>query len=328
MSIAKHHHIFHYCFAGLSLGAIFFSLAGYFGRLSLYFEFASGYKLQFLLISLCCGFYFLLTRKRFWLAVNLACVLLNLAVILPWYFNRVAITNPEQYAPLKVLSYNVLWKNKAYQKAIALIEAEQPDIAVFQEAVPHWHKSLAPLNALYPYHFRAKKLEIEVFSKLPLIAPQIKLYGTYRGMVIADLKIGQNFVEFIATHAYPQLYFGHTGWEIRNRHLEEGIGDYVGSLNRPAIVIGDLNVSLWSPFYHTMVERSGLHNARLGRGILPTHSIVAPQIAALSAPIDHCLITPDIQVKDFRLGKAIGSDHLPIIAELLIPNGVTQIIKK
>jgi endonuclease/exonuclease/phosphatase (EEP) superfamily protein YafD len=31
------------------------------------------------------------------------------------------------------------------------------------------------------------------------------------------------------------------------------------------------------------------------------------------------LVSSDIQVKSFRLGKAIGSDHLPIIAELLIP---------
>ena len=76
---------------------------------------------------------------------------------------------------------------------------------------------------------------------------------------------------------------------------------------------------MWSPFYRSMMETSGLRNARQGRGILPTHSIVTPRFAALSAPLDHCLVTPDIQVKDFKLGPAIGSDHLPIIAELLIP---------
>ena len=82
--------------------------------------------------------------------------------------------------------------------------------------------------------------------------------------------------------------------------------------------MGDLNISMWSPYYRSTIEGSGLRNARQGLGILPTHSIVAPQIAALSAPLDHCLVSSDIQVKDFRLGPAIGSDHLPIIAELLI----------
>ncbi|MEM6613406.1 MAG: endonuclease/exonuclease/phosphatase family protein [Cyanobacteria bacterium P01_C01_bin.72] len=314
--------LFYYLFAGLSVVAIALSLVGYLGRLNLYFEFASGYKLQILQMSLCSLIYFLLTRRRFWIVVGLAGVLLNLAVILPWYFNRPVISNQTSYTPLKVFSYNVLWKNDSeqdYQRAIALVKEEQPDIAIFQESVPHWHEQLVALKQSYPHHIWAEKLEIEVYSKIPLINPQIVLYGTYRGLVIVDLKLGDRLTKFIATHAYPQLFFGHAGWKIRNEHLQVGIGEYVASLEQPAIVLGDLNVSLWSPFYHSMIKTSGLRNARQGLGVLPTHSIVAPQLAALSAPIDHCLVTPEIQVQDFKLGKAIGSDHLPIIADLLIP---------
>ncbi|MGF1590501.1 MAG: endonuclease/exonuclease/phosphatase family protein [Pleurocapsa sp.] len=319
MSAKKRNGIGYYCFACLSIGAIALSVAGYLGRLNLFLEFASGYKLQFLLIALCSLVYFLLTRQKLWIAVSLFCVLLNLAEILPWYFNQPEIVNHEQYEPLKVFSYNVLWQNKNYAQAIALIAQEQPDIAIFQEAVTHWHSELVALESSYPYHIRAKQLEIEVYSKLPLNNPQIKLYGTYRGLVIADLKIGARLIKFVATHAYPQLYWGPGGWLIRNQHLEIGIGEYVRNLQQPAIILGDLNVSMWSPFYHSMIERSGLRNARQGLGILPTHSIIAPQIAALSAPIDHCLVSSDIQVQNFKLGPAIGSDHLPIIAELLIP---------
>ncbi len=319
MFTKKRNGVGHYCFAGLSIGAIALSVAGYLGRLNLFLEFASGYKLQFLLMALCSLVYFLLTRKKLWIAINLFCVLLNLAEILPWYFNQPEIANPQQYQPLKVFSYNVLWENKNYAQAIALINREQPDIAIFQEAVPHWNSELIALKSSYPYHLRAKQLEIEVYSKLPLNKPQIKLYGTYRGLVIAEIKVGDRLVKFAATHAYPQLYWGPGGWLIRNQHLKIGIGEYVHNLNQPAIILGDLNVSMWSPFYHEMIERSGLRNARQGLGILPTHSIIAPQFAALSAPIDHCLVSSEIQVKNFKLGPAIGSDHLPIIAELLIP---------
>ncbi len=334
MSAKKRNGIAYYCFAGLSIGAISLSVAGYLGRLNLFLEFASGYKLQFFLMALCSLVYFLLTRKKLWIAINLFCVLLNLTAILPWYFNQPKINltailpwyfnqpkivNREQYEPLKVLSYNVLWQNKNYAQAIALINREQPDIAIFQEAVPHWHSELVALKSSYPYHIRAKQLEIEVYSKLPLNNPQIKRYGTYRGLVIADIKVGDRLIKFAATHAYPQLYWGPGGWLIRNQHLEIGIGEYVRNLQQPAIVLGDLNVSMWSPFYHSMIERSGLRNARQGLGILPTHSIVAPEFAVLSAPIDHCLVSSNIQVTNFKLGPAIGSDHLPIIAELLIP---------
>lgn len=315
----KHRGISYYSFASLSIVAIACSLAEYLSNWHRYFEFTTGYKLQFLLMALCSLMYFVLSRRKLWIVLSLLCVLLNLAEILPWYFNRPTVVSLDQYEPLKVLSYNVLWKNNNYDKAISLVNREQPDIAIFQEAISHWHPKLIALKPDYPYHIWAEKLEMEVYSKLPLNNPQIKLYGTYRGLVIADIKVGDRMVKFVATHAYPQLYWGRGGWLIRNEHLQEGIGKYVKNLDRPAIVIGDLNVSMWSPFYRLMIQASGLRNARQGRGILPTHSIVAPQFAALSAPIDHCLVTPNIQVANFQLGPAIGSDHLPIIAELLIP---------
>jgi endonuclease/exonuclease/phosphatase (EEP) superfamily protein YafD len=306
---------FFVCISSLALGL---SLAGYLGRINLYLEFASGYKLQFLLLGLCSLIYFALTRRKAWIAISLLCILLNLGEIIPWYFNQPQVTNIDNYQPLKVISYNVLWSNKNYEQAIALINQEQPDIAVFQEAIPPWAKQLSVLKANYPYHIGAKKLEIEVYSKLPLTNTEIKLYGTYRGLVISDLKISNRQIKFIATHAYPQLYYGQEGWQIRNDHLENGIGEYVKNLEQSVIIAGDLNVSMWSPFYRSLIKRSGLHNARQGFGILPTQSGISPQFAIFSAPIDHCLVSSDIQVKNFRLGRHIGSDHLPIIADLFI----------
>lgn len=319
--------ISYYFFVCISILTLGLSLAGYLGRLNLYLEFASGYKLQFFCLGLCSLIYFLLTKRKSWLIVSLLCVLLNLAEIIPWYFNQPQVTNTNNYQPFKVFSYNVLWSNKNYDKAIALINQEQPDIAIFQEAVEPWAKELAVLKAAYPYHIGAKKLEIEVYSKLPLTKTEIKLYGTYRGLVISDLKISDQSlptlrdrqIKFIATHAYPQLYYGHEGWQIRNEHLEKGIGEYVKNLEQSVIIAGDLNVSMWSPFYRSLIKQSGLHNARQGFGILPSQSGIAPQFAILSAPIDHCLVSSDIQVENFRLGSDIGSDHLPIIADLLIP---------
>lgn len=314
----------YYSFAGLTVSAIALSLAGYLGRLNYLLEFAAGYKLQFLLMALCSLFYFLFTSRKLWIFLSLLCILLNLVEILPWYFNQPQISNSQQYEPLKVFSYNVLWQNKKYDRAIALISQEQPDIAIFQEAVPHWHQKLKALKATYPYHVRAQTLEMEVYSKIPLRQTEIKRYGTYRGLIIVEVRVGDRPVKFIATHAYPQLHFGASGWRIRNEHLKVGIGEYAQKQTQPVIVMGDLNVALWSPFYRSMMQISGLRNARQGLGILPTHSIVAPQIAALAAPIDHCLISEDIGVRDFRLGKAIGSDHLPIIAELLIPQASSK----
>jgi endonuclease/exonuclease/phosphatase family metal-dependent hydrolase len=39
----------------------------------------------------------------------------------------------------------------------------------------------------------------------------------------------------------------------------------------------------------------------------------------LMIPIDHCLVSSDIRVITLRTGRNIGSDHLPIIVDMVIP---------
>jgi endonuclease/exonuclease/phosphatase (EEP) superfamily protein YafD len=39
----------------------------------------------------------------------------------------------------------------------------------------------------------------------------------------------------------------------------------------------------------------------------------------LMIPIDHCLVSPQIRVTGMRTGRAIGSDHLPIIVDMMVP---------
>ena len=260
--------------------------------------------------------YFLLTRRKLGIILCWFCIAINLAKIVPWYLNRPPIPVAE-YQSLKAFSYNVLWNNKNYDRAIALITKEQPDIAIFQEVISGWSPALTALKSDFPYHIESEQQEMEVYSKFPLLDPETIVYGTYRGSIAVDLLVGDRKVKFVATHAYPQLYWGQGGWEIRNEQLRD-LKEYARNQQRPIIIMGDLNISMWSPYYRSAIQDSGLRNARQGLGILPTHSIVAPQFAALSAPLDHCLISSDIQVEDFRLGPAIGSDHLPIIAELLI----------
>ena len=311
----KKNSIIYYLFLGLCISAIAFSLAEYLSSWHRYFEFTTGYKLQFLLMSLCSLSYFLLTRRKLGIILCWFCITINLAEIVPWYMNRPPIPVAE-YQSLKALSYNVLWSNKDYGRAIALIAKEQPDIAIFQEVISGWSPALTALKSDFPYHIKSEKQEMEVYSKFPLLDPETILYGSYRGSIAVDLLVGDRKIKFVATHAYPQLYWGQGGWEIRNQQLR-GLKKYAQQ-SQPVVIMGDLNVSMWSPYYRSTIASSGLRNARQGLGVLPTHSIIAPQFAALSAPIDHCLVSSDIQVKDFRLGPAIGSDHLPIIAELLI----------
>jgi endonuclease/exonuclease/phosphatase (EEP) superfamily protein YafD len=260
-----------------------------------------------------------LHRHYYWLILSLVCLIYNLVLIMPWYFPTEQPVIDTKYESLRVLSFNVLHHNQRYNDAIKLVSDRKIDIAVFLEATPPWDRKLLALKKVLPYHFSAKKLQIEIYSKYPLNESEIQLYGTYRGLVISQITAGKSDFIFVATHAYPQLFFGDEGWHNRNKQLAKGLGNQLRKLDKPVIVGGDLNVTMWSSQYKSMVANSGLRNARQGFGILPTQSAYFPQIPWLAIPIDHFLVSKDILVNNMEIGNNIGSDHLPILLDVLIP---------
>jgi endonuclease/exonuclease/phosphatase (EEP) superfamily protein YafD len=72
---------------------------------------------------------------------------------------------------------------------------------------------------------------------------------------------------------------------------------------------------MWSPFYKNMVKTGNLRNARSGFGILPTWPTFLP-LAYI--PIDHFLVSKEIGVLKIRTGRNVGSDHLPLITDLVL----------
>lgn len=292
------------------------SLAGYLGKLNVYLEIISNFKFQYLLVAFCSFIFFTLTRCKNWWIVSLFCLLINLAEIAPLYLPQLGVVHQSSGQSMRLFLSNVLFSNTQYADVISLVREEKPTIAVFLEATSPWPEELSVLQDILPYHISAEKLEIEVYSSLPLENTSIQLYGEKRGNVISDLTIQGKVVSIIASHAYPQLVFGSQGYEWRNKHLEEGIGNYVAQLKKPVVLIGDLNATMWSPYYKSMIQRSGLRNTRAGFGILPT---IGPLLPWGGIPFDHCLVSPKIKVLNTRTGKDVGSDHLPLITDLVIP---------
>ncbi len=108
------------------------------------------------------------------------------------------------------------------------------------------------------------------------------------------------------------------GCTQRNRQLA-AIGDYVAKVKNP-LLIGDFNVTMWSSYYKVFVSKAGLRNARRSFGIIPTWSTFRP---LLYIPIDHCFVGRDMKVLNIRTGRHVGSDHLPLITDLLVPRKST-----
>jgi endonuclease/exonuclease/phosphatase (EEP) superfamily protein YafD len=293
------------------------SLTGYLGELDYRYDLTSHFKLQYLLAGFCLFFFFLLTKRKVWCIVSIFCILLNLIEVMPWYLPARAIATNANPQPLRVLQSNVFFKNKQYSEVISMVKAENPDLAVFQEVTDAWAKELAALHDILPYSIvpqDTNKFGIVIYSKLPLENSSIQDFEGVRRSIFADVKIQDRVVSVIVTHL--TIPITRSSFDRRNKHLIE-IGNSVAKIKNPFLVLGDFNITMWSPFYQRFIDRTGLRNARSGFGILPTWPTNMP---LLSIPIDHCLVSPTIKVLKLRAGRRVGSDHLPLITDLVIGN--------
>ncbi len=292
------------------------SIAGYLGQINLFFELSSHFKLQYLLVGLSTFIFFALARSnKIWLLVSAFCIIINLAEIVPWYFPAPAFAGatPEQH--LRILHSNVLTSNRRYSDVISLVKAEQPDIAVFVEVSTSWAKELSVLSEMFPYSSNQQESErfgSAIYSKLPLENVSIKTFSSQRKSLLADVKFQGKTISMILVH--PTVPIKQESFIDRNQQLA-AIGEYAAQVKNPLIVVGDFNTTMWSPFYKNMVKTGKLRNARSGFGILPTWPTFMPLVYI---PIDHFLVSKEIGVLKIRTGPKVGSDHLPLITDLVL----------
>jgi endonuclease/exonuclease/phosphatase (EEP) superfamily protein YafD len=208
---------------------------------------------------------------------------------------------------------------KRYKALTDLIRAEDPDLLFIQEVTRPWEKQLEKIRNEYP-HGVIRGAEdaggIASLSRWPLLRADDAGIGDYNGPCLEiRLNIGNRLVHIINTHTPPPM--GKLNSQMRNKHFEV-IADRLRDLPAPKILIGDLNATMWSPYFKRLVERTGLVNAREGFGVLPTWPTHLP---VMKIPIDHCLVSRDIRVVGVRTGPHIGSDHLPLVIDLVVPAG-------
>ncbi|MGK7905157.1 MAG: endonuclease/exonuclease/phosphatase family protein [Hormoscilla sp.] len=297
------------------------SLASYLGKFHYLLELTCHLKIQYTFLSLLGISFFLWVGNPVWLLISLFCLTINLLEVIPFYISRDIIKDPSD-RKIRFLQANVLYKNQQYERLISEVKEENPDVAIFIEVTDAWAEKLELLQKDYSYWVihqdpqiifdKNVNLGIAVYSKIPLKNTSIQDLGGGRKTVSTQIEIQGKTLSILATH--PSFAIDKDGFNLRNKQLSE-IASYVANQKSSTVVIGDLNITMWSPFYKNLIRNSGLYNARKGFGIIPSWPSFNP---LLSLPIDHCLVSQDIRVIKIKTGKNIGSDHLPLIADLII----------
>lgn len=251
-------------------------------------------------------------RWRAVLAAALAAFHLYPALELAW----VPAPPPPAGAELRVAAINVLADNRDTDTLDEWLRSEAPDVVAMLEVSEFWRGHLAdesPLSA-YPYarvEPRAGAFGIAVYSRLPFHSVAVMEVGD-PGIPYIEAVVEHDgcLVKVLAVHTFPPVTPAMES--ARNRVLEEvltRIDDLV-----PTVVAGDLNATLYSPTFHRFVRDGALHDTRVGVGRSPTWM---PLLGPAGLDLDHVLTTDGLATRSRRRGPSFGSDHLPVVADLV-----------
>jgi len=234
-------------------------------------------------------------------AVAALVVSANLGLIARWMPDE----QPECAANTSVMSVNAFGHRSDHVQLAALADAQAADVLFVSELTPSLKDRLA---ARHPDHaWNPVAPGIGLFARHPIAAVEWREAGG-RHFLVATLDTPQGPLRVIGAHPPPPVTADVAA--ARNQTLQR-LGEAAAETNLPTVLLGDLNVTMFSPHY-APVESTGLRNVRDGRGVHATWPAKSP----LRIPIDHILHSKHSSVCEVQVLPSFGSDHLPLQAGL------------
>jgi endonuclease/exonuclease/phosphatase (EEP) superfamily protein YafD len=269
--------------------------------------------------------------RRWMLVPVVAAAMLVLGPIMGFCLPWARLAAPRRPA-IRVLTCNLKGHCKDNPALDALIRDAVPDIVALQGC---WHQA----RVRWPEGWHAiQQGELLVASRYPLrevMPPQNEKRGFVLTCLIAT---PEGEIAFATLHPRSphESFNGVLDHRIilrpsQSEQLEEDIGDrwrdaeqttqFLENGCQAKIIVGDLNLPPESAIYRTFWARyrNAFSEAGLGFGYTEW-----PRMRRLrfGIRIDHILSTSDWQPRRCWVGPDVGSDHLPLIADLLwAPSG-------
>ena len=215
---------------------------------------------------------------------------------------------------LDVLSLNVSFYGRNQETVSELIRRLQPDIVGLVEIDRAWVQNLKQLGDLYPHRLvepPGQRSGTALVSKFPLTAPQMRPLARTR-LLAATVHLDRRTVVIGVIHTASPVRREDAA--LRNEQMQALYLLGNRQAGQDLILMGDFNTSPWSLAFRRLTTRTRLRrNTAVGFGYRPTWPVRWP---LLGIPIDHCLVSDGVTVKEFETAGPTGSGHLAIHARL------------
>lgn len=300
---------------GFAIGvAALLSVLPWLGWDALVVDIAAHFRLQYLILSIVGLAVFVVRRAAVLGAVSAGCLLINGVALAPYYLERPAQASVSTDGSIRVLLMNVFTRNRHFDEAATIIENADADVVALLEVDTDWLNALLPRLARYPYHVeqpRTDNFGIALLSKFPFEGTVRRLEPDQPPIISAHLAHPSGVIHIVAAHPTPPRTA--EGYHLRNRQLES-LATLIRTGPQPALLLADLNLSMWAPHFRRLLASSGLTDTRRAFGLLPTWPA---QFFPLSTPIDHCLATTELTPTSLRSITIPGSDHRGLLLEVV-----------
>ena len=273
-------------------------------------ELLTHFRVQLMQLTLLFILYALWKRKNRTALILILVALINYYPVLKLYLHTPHPTAPPTHRAL-LINLNHTQSNQV--PALTEIQTINADIMILLEVTPSWLKTLQPLLQSHPHtlqHPREDPFGIAIFSRHPISHPKQYNHAPLDLPTLQfDLHLNQQTITCFATHPPPPI--SPSLYHARNQQLQT-LSKQLQNIRYPALVLGDLNTTPFSPHFQQLLKETSLLDSTQGFGFQPSWNVGNP---LFSLPIDHALHHPNIQINQRQIGNDIGSDHRPLILD-------------
>jgi endonuclease/exonuclease/phosphatase (EEP) superfamily protein YafD len=214
---------------------------------------------------------------------------------------------------LRVLALNTWHQQTDVDQMTRYLQSAAADVVVLSELGSDKQAMLDALRATYPHQVSCAQqwpCSMALLSRFPITdaSAERRVIGV-PPVVRARIAVQQPGVPeitVIGTHIHRP---SRNPW----RHVQQlqALAQIVRGVAGPVIVAGDFNAGPWSQGFQTFLRDAGLSRHALLAPTWPAWPIKLPQVA-----LDHVLVSNALNVTDGGTGPAVGSDHLPVWANV------------
>jgi endonuclease/exonuclease/phosphatase (EEP) superfamily protein YafD len=214
---------------------------------------------------------------------------------------------------LRVISINTWHKLRDSTALHDYLVRERADVVVMTEMGPDKLRLLDELKSAYPYQVHCAETwvcSMALISRYPISdSGAARVAVEQPPLVWARVKAMDTQVMVVGTHLHRPS---------RNPWLHEkqvtNLIQFISLINGPTVLAGDFNTAPWAMSFKRLMLEAWMFPALQLKPTWPAWPVALPQVA-----LDHVLVSADLTITRSGTGPAVGSDHLPVWAEIKLP---------